>query len=77
MFVIAMTFFNCNVLNVNSVKCVSTNIQECKIRLKIMNINSNEPLFYFCSVEINKSVVVAIILIIHMQNYVFLMLFET
>ena len=77
MFVIAMTFFNCNVLNVNSVKWVSTNNQECKIRLKIMNINSNEPLFYSYSVEINKSVVVAIILIIHMQNYLFLMLFET
>ena len=29
-FFTAMTFFSCNVLNVNSLKCVSIN-QECKI----------------------------------------------
>ena len=28
--------------------------QECKIRLEIININSNEPAFYPYSVEINK-----------------------
>ena len=28
----AMTFFSCNVLNVNSLECVSVNNQECKIR---------------------------------------------
>ena len=49
-----MTFFNCNVLNINPLKCVSMNNQECKIRPKIININSNEPLFYPYSVEINK-----------------------
>ena len=31
-FVVEMTFFGCNVLNVNSLKCVSMNNQECKIR---------------------------------------------
>ena len=30
--VVEMTFFGCNVLNVNSLKCVSMNNQECKIR---------------------------------------------
>ena len=48
-------FFSCNVLNVNPLKCVSMNNQECKIRPVIMNINSDEPSFYPYSVEINKS----------------------
>ena len=44
-----MTFFNCNGL-----KCVSMNNQECKITSKIIDINSNEPLFYPYSIEVNK-----------------------
>ena len=39
-FFTAVTFFGCNAL-----KCVSMN-QECKIRQKIINVNSNEPSFY-------------------------------
>ena len=46
-----MTFFGCSAL-----KCVSMNNQECKIRLEIININSNEPTFYPYSVEINQSI---------------------
>ena len=54
-FVAAMIFFGCNVLNVNALKCVSSmNNQECKIRPQIININSNEPSFYPYSVKINK-----------------------
>ena len=30
------------------------NNQECKIRPEIININSNEPLFYLYSVKISK-----------------------
>ena len=45
-----MTFFRCNAL-----KCLSMNNQECKVRLEIINITSNEPLFYPYSVKINKS----------------------
>ena len=33
-FLTAMTFLNFNVLNVNSLECVSTNNQECKARQK-------------------------------------------
>ena len=33
-FFTAMTFFNCNVLKLNSLKCVSMNNQKCKIRTK-------------------------------------------
>ena len=44
-----MLFFGCNTL-----KCISLNNQECKIRPEIININSNQPLFYPNSVKINK-----------------------
>ena len=30
------------------------NNQECKIRLEIINVNTNEPVFYPCSITINK-----------------------
>ena len=49
-----MTFFGCNVLDINTLKCVSINNQECKIKPQIININSNEPLFYSYNVKINK-----------------------
>ena len=45
-FVAAMSFFSCNAL-----ECVSMNNQECKVRPKIININSNEPSFYPYNVE--------------------------
>ena len=53
-FFIAMTFFSCNVLNVNSLEGVLMNNQECKIRQEIININTNEPVFYPYSITINK-----------------------
>ena len=37
-----------------SLKCVSMTDQECKVRPAIMNIISNETLFYPCSVLVNK-----------------------
>ena len=53
-FVVAMTFFNFNPSNVNSLECVSVNNQECKTRTKIININNNEPVFYLFSIKANK-----------------------
>ena len=53
-FFTAMTFFNFNLSNVNSLECVSMNNQECKIRTEIISINTNEPLFYPYSIKINK-----------------------
>ena len=44
-----MTFFSCNAL-----KCVSMNNQECRVRLVIMNTNSNETLLYPYSILVNK-----------------------
>ena len=40
--------------NVNSLKCVSMKNQECKVRPEIVDINSNNPIFYAFSVKTNK-----------------------
>ena len=54
MFVVTIFFFSCNELNSIPLKCVSINNQECRIRSEIININSNEPILYPYSVEVNK-----------------------
>ena len=54
-FVSTMLFFGCNISGVNSLERVSVNNQECKVRPELININSNEPLFYPCSIKTNKS----------------------
>ena len=49
-----MTFFSCSVFNGNSLESVSMNNQECKVIPEIINLNTNEPLFYPYSIKINK-----------------------
>ena len=56
MFFTAITFFHCNNLSVNPLKCVTKNNQEFKIRSNIIDINNNEPLFYSYSIKINKCI---------------------
>ena len=50
--------FDCSIAGVNSLnsipKCLSMNNHECKVRPEIININSNEPLFYPYSIKVNK-----------------------
>ena len=53
-FFTAITFFSSNVLNVNSLECVSMNSRECKIRSEIINVNTNEPVLYLYSIKIIK-----------------------
>ena len=53
-FFTSMTFFSSNVLNVNFLEYVSMNNQACKIRSNIINVNTNEPLFYPDNIKINK-----------------------
>ena len=43
-----------NPLNAIPLSCISLKNQECKVRLKILDINSNNPIFYLFSVKINK-----------------------
>ena len=52
-FFTAVTFFSYNVLNVNSLECVSMNNHKCKIISEIINVNTNEPIFYPYSITIN------------------------
>ena len=52
-FVVAMTFFNFNLSNVNYLEHVSMK-NMCKIRVEISNVNTNEPMFYPYSIKINK-----------------------
>ena len=54
--------------SVNPLKSISMNNQECKVRLEIVNVNSNEPLFYPFSIK-TSAVVAVIILMIRIQNY--------
>ena len=48
-FFTAITFFSFNVLNVNSLKCISLKNQECKVRPKIIN----NDLFYPFRIKVN------------------------
>ena len=41
-------------LTVTPLRCISMNNQECKIRPEIINVNSDEPVFYPVSIKANK-----------------------
>ena len=53
-FISAMIFFGWNLSSVNSLECVSVSNQECKIRPEIVNVNSNEPVFFLFSIKTSK-----------------------
>ena len=40
--------------SVNSLSCISMNNQECKVRPQIVNVNSDEPVFYPFSIKTSK-----------------------
>ena len=50
-FVVTMTLL---VSSVNSLECVSTKNQECKVRDEIISVNNSEPVFYPFSNKVNK-----------------------
>ena len=53
-FFIALTISS-DFINVNSLlNCISMKNQECKVRPEIINVNSNEPIFYPFSIKTNK-----------------------
>ena len=47
-------FFGCHLFSVNTLKCVSINNQECKVSPEIVNVNSNEPLFFPFNIKTSK-----------------------
>ena len=40
--------------SVNSLSCISMNNQECKVRPQIVNVNSEEPVFFPFSIKTSK-----------------------
>ena len=52
-FVSTRMFFG-SLSNINPLKCVSMKNQECKVRPEIININSNNPIFYPFSIKTSK-----------------------
>ena len=52
-FISALLYFS-NPPSINPLECVLMKNQECEARPKIVNINSNNPIFYPFSIKINK-----------------------
>ena len=59
---------------VNSLSCISMNSQACNTRPEIVNVNSNDLLFYPLVLKEVNLVAIVIILVIRMQKFAFLML---
>ena len=72
-FFIRLTIIS-NFTNASSLSCISMNNQECKVRPDIINVNSNSSMIYPFSIKQVNVVAIVIILMIHMQKFVFLML---
>ena len=60
----------------NSLECVSINNQDCKIRSEVINVNTNEPMFYPYSIKINSGKAVVTQSMTYMLNYLFLILLK-
>ena len=54
MFFIGLTLLS-NFTNVIPLISISMTNQECKVRPKIINVNSNEPTFYLFSIKANNT----------------------
>ena len=52
-FFIGLTILS-NFTNVNSLSCISMNNQACKARPQIVNVDSNNPIFYPFSIKTSK-----------------------
>ena len=72
-FFVGLTILS-NFKNATPLNCISMKNQECKTRLQVININSNNPYFTLLVLKRVNAVVIVIILTIHMQKFVFLTL---
>ena len=63
-----------NPLNAIPFKCVSMTNKECKVRLQIVNVDSDKPAFYPFSIKTSKCSGSCNNINVHMQKCVFLML---
>ena len=48
------SLFLSNLVSTNPLNCISMENQECKVRPEIINVNSNEPVFYPFSIKTSK-----------------------
>ena len=48
------SLFLSSLVNTTSLNCISMKNQECKVRPKIINVSSNEPIFYPFSIKTSK-----------------------
>ena len=53
-FISAMIFFSYYLPRTTSLSCISMNNQACKARPEIINVNSNNPIFYPFSIKTSK-----------------------
>ena len=53
MFVAGLTILS-TLTGVNALSCISMNNQECKVRPKFVNFDSDEPVFYPFSIKTSK-----------------------
>ena len=53
MFYIGSLFLS-SLVGTTSLNCISMKNQECKVRPEIINVNSNEPVFYPFNIKTNK-----------------------
>ena len=51
-FVLVLTVLSSSITG--ALKCISINNQECKVMPKIVDVSSNNPIFYPFSVKINR-----------------------
>ena len=63
-----------NFANVIPLSCISMKNQECKVRPEVINVNSNEPVFYPFSIKTSKCIGICNNInkkiFTHMQKYV-------
>ena len=52
-FISSLMFFG-SLSSVNPLECISMKNQECKVRPEIVNVNSNNPIFYPFSIKVNN-----------------------
>ena len=52
-FISPLIYFG-NLSGLNPLICVSLKNQECKVKPEIVNINSNDPIFYPFGIKVNK-----------------------
>ena len=48
------SLFLSSLVSTTSLSCISMKNQECKVRPEIINVNSNEPVFYPFSIKTSK-----------------------